>query len=147
MNRLIDGIYGFKGEYAWLSNMHILKNPIEDEYGFLYYSSENYYVAHKTHDVNLKHAISLLTPKQSKTFGRKIDMVPYWDEIKISVMRQAIKQKFDNNSNLKQKLIETGDLYIEETNWWNDTFWGVCNGVGKNVLGNLLMELRNDYQI
>lgn len=147
MNRLIDGIYGFQGEYAWLSNMHILENPIEDEYGFLYYSSENYYVSRKTNDINLKQAISLLTPKQSKIFGRKIDIVPYWDEIKISAMRNTLKKKFCANPKLKQLLIDTGDLYIEETNWWGDTFWGVCNNIGQNVLGNLLMELRNEYQV
>jgi predicted NAD-dependent protein-ADP-ribosyltransferase YbiA (DUF1768 family) len=31
-----------------------------------------------------------------------------------------------------------------EGNWWGDTYWGVCNGVGENHLGKLLMKIR-DY--
>jgi predicted NAD-dependent protein-ADP-ribosyltransferase YbiA (DUF1768 family) len=36
----------------------------------------------------------------------------------------------------------TGDEELVEGNWWNDTFWGVCNGVGENNLGKLLMKIR-----
>ena len=41
-------------------------------------------------------------------------------------------------------LQETRDFYLEETNWWNDTFWGVCNRKGKNILGHLLMKIRDE---
>ena len=43
-------------------------------------------------------------------------------------------------------LLDTGDLYIEETNSWGDTFWGVCEGKGQNVLGNILMGIRTDLR-
>lgn len=39
----------------------------------------------------------------------------------------------------------SGDELIEG-NAWNDTFWGVCNGVGENWLGQLLMERRAELQ-
>ena len=45
---------------------------------------------------------------------------------------------------LKIKLIQTGDAYLEETNSWNDTYWGVCDGKGENILGHMLMKLRKD---
>ena len=32
----------------------------------------------------------------------------------------------------------------EETNHWNDTYWGVCNGVGQNMLGRMLMFIRDN---
>lgn len=38
----------------------------------------------------------------------------------------------------------TGDAELIEGNNWGDTFWGVCNGRGENMLGKLLMEIR-DY--
>ena len=33
-----------------------------------------------------------------------------------------------------------------EGNTWNDTYWGVCNGVGKNTLGQLLMKIREEIR-
>lgn len=51
---------------------------------------------------------------------------------------------------MRARLLETGDAMLIEGNTWGDTFWGVCNGQGLNVLGNLLMEIRQElrfYQI
>lgn len=33
-----------------------------------------------------------------------------------------------------------------EGNTWDDTYWGVCKGVGTNYLGKLLMIVRNDLK-
>lgn len=33
----------------------------------------------------------------------------------------------------------------EETNYWNDTDWDVCNGDGENKLGKILMNTRNYF--
>ena len=30
-----------------------------------------------------------------------------------------------------------------EKNWWNDTYWGECQGRGFNFLGKYLMEIRD----
>ena len=40
-------------------------------------------------------------------------------------------------------LLETGDEELVEGNTWSDTTWGVCNGVGENKLGRLLMIVRD----
>jgi predicted NAD-dependent protein-ADP-ribosyltransferase YbiA (DUF1768 family) len=29
---------------------------------------------------------------------------------------------------------------------WGDRFWGVCNGVGENMLGKLLMQVREELR-
>ena len=47
---------------------------------------------------------------------------------------------------MSNKLLGTGDTYLEEGNTWNDTFWGVCNGVGENNLGRILMEVREELR-
>ena len=57
-------------------------------------------------------------------------------------MEQILWAKFEQNPGLKEKLINTGDAYLEETNTWNDTFWGVCKGKGQNNLGKILMKIR-----
>ena len=59
-------------------------------------------------------------------------------------MRDIIRAKFNQNSMLKLKLLETIDCELIEGNTWRDYFWGVCKGKGKNMLGNILMEVRNE---
>ena len=52
---------------------------------------------------------------------------------------------------LRSKLIATGSEYIQEGNWWGDTFWGVDlkadHPHGDNRLGIMLMEIRNGYRL
>lgn len=139
------GVYGFSGEFRFLSNMWLLEVPLEDEHGIKYYSSENYYVASKTTDIEEKMHIASLPPKKSKVYGRKLKSpVKDWDKIKVKVMNTAVRQKFKNNPDLAQKLIQTGSGHIEETNNWHDQFWGVCNSVGHNMLGLIIMDVRTE---
>ena len=60
-------------------------------------------------------------------------------------MYGLIKQKF-NKEPFRSKLIETGIQYIQEGNYWNDTFWGVNlkTGEGQNILGKMIMTLRDE---
>ena len=67
-----------------------------------------------------------------------------WEEVKIEIMEEALRLKFDD-PHLKDLLLATGDKELIEGNTWNDQFWGVCNGVGENNLGKLLMKLRKEY--
>jgi predicted NAD-dependent protein-ADP-ribosyltransferase YbiA (DUF1768 family) len=62
--------------------------------------------------------------------------------VKVDVMRDLIAQKFAVGSELADRLLATGDQELVEGNTWGDTFWGVCDGVGENWLGRLLMERR-----
>ena len=64
-------------------------------------------------------------------------------------MRFLLEQKFNPNQNPDnyEKLIATEDKYLEETNWWGDTFWGKnLKGEGDNNLGKLLMTIRDSYR-
>ena len=58
-------------------------------------------------------------------------------------MKFALRCKFQVPE-LREKLLATGDEELIEGNWWNDKFWGVCKGEGCNMLGLILMEVR-DY--
>jgi predicted NAD-dependent protein-ADP-ribosyltransferase YbiA (DUF1768 family) len=49
------------------------------------------------------------------------------------------KCKFIQNEDLRKLLLDTGTSELIEDNNWHDTFWGVCNGVGANKLGEILM--------
>jgi GTP cyclohydrolase II len=61
-------------------------------------------------------------------------------------MDHLVAQKFNPtlNPDLYNRLLATGDKYLEETNWWNDTFWGKnLKGEGENHLGQILMQVRD----
>ena len=57
-------------------------------------------------------------------------------------MCAIVLDKFTRNPYLAEMLVETGDRYLEESNHWNDTCWGVCDGIGTNWLGKILMDVR-----
>lgn len=61
-------------------------------------------------------------------------------------MYEICKAKFTQHKDLAEKLLETGDEELVEGNKWNDTYWGVCNGKGKNQLGKILMRIREELK-
>ena len=66
------------------------------------------------------------------------DMIENWDKVKVDVMVFIVYQKF---LLLKEILLDTGDKIIEENS--NDLFWANAKGKGLNMLGKLLMHVRN----
>ena len=56
-------------------------------------------------------------------------------------MEFVLRQKFAH-PDLLAMLLATGDMELVEDNDWDDTYWGVCNGLGQNHLGKLLMKIR-----
>ncbi len=63
-------------------------------------------------------------------------------------MKSLLIQKFDPVKNPENYILlkNTGSRYIEEMNWWRDIFWGKTkDGEGKNVLGQLLMGVRDGF--
>lgn len=137
-------ILGFNGTHRFLSNFF----PATVEYdGLEYPSTEHAYQAAKTEDPAQRRRIrEVQKPGEAKRLGKQVKMRTDWEKIKIDVMRDLVRQKFSKHKDLREKLLETGDAYIEETNSWNDTFWGVCKGKGQNWLGKILMEVREELK-
>lgn len=139
-----DNIKGFFGDYRWLSNFHIC--PVQHE-GIMYENSEQAYQAAKCWRLEDRYKFKEFTPAQAKRFGQTVKMREDWDTVKYDVMYEICKNKFTRNVDLKEKLLTTGNKYLEETNWWNDRVWGVCNGVGENWLGKILMNIRKELKM
>lgn len=136
-------IMGFRGEYSWLSNFHTCVCVWN---GIPFMSSEHVFMYQKSNDPNYRLKIIMSsTPGQAKRIGKTAELRPDWDTYRLIAMSNALKSKFANKD-LSQKLINTGDAHLEETNVWHDTYWGVCNGRGQNMLGRLLMNLRTKLQ-
>jgi len=129
-------ITAFTGEYRWLSNFA----ACEVKWGELTFPSvEHAYQASKFTDPDLIKRFQVVTASEAKRMGRT---KPRFDWDKLAVMEYLLNQKFCDPV-LRNKLIETGDAELVEGNWWGDTFWGVCGGVGENHLGKLLMKIRS----
>ena len=84
------------------------------------------------------------TPGKAKRLGRKATLRDDWDGIKITVMLHTLRLKFGQNRKEREMLLATGDRLLIEGNHWGDTFWGVCDGEGENMLGILLMQVRDE---
>jgi ribA/ribD-fused uncharacterized protein len=134
-------VKGFFGHYRFLSNFEVGDVVYE---GVKYPSSENAYQAAKSLDPEIRKQFLNITPSESKKLGRKIEYRTDWEEVKYKVMYDIVYDKFWRNPYLREMLIETGERYLEETNHWKDQIWGVCNGVGTNWLGKILMDVRTE---
>lgn len=134
-------IAGFFGDWRFLSNFQPCKVWFE---GLEYPSSEAAYMGAKVLDLELRKKFATLSPYEAKKLGHQIKLRPNWDEIKFDIMLEIIFNKFLRNTDLRVKLIETGDKYLEETNFWSDTIWGVdIKKGGQNNLGKILMKVRS----
>lgn len=134
----------FRGEYEFLSNFY----PAPLEFcGIRFPSSEHAYQAMKTRDHAQWIKMSLvIKPGDVKKMGRKVDLDPMWERRKVSVMKEIVTAKFRQNSDLLARLLATGDEELVEGNWWRDTFWGVYQGKGQNMLGKILMSVRDELR-
>lgn len=140
-----DPILGFFDDYRYLSNFWIAPMVVRN---MQFPSMEHYYQAWKScHPSDFEVIRNAITPGEAKRLGKNIQLRPDWELVKDRVMETGLRNKFTQNIELKHKLLSTGDSYLEETNTWNDTYWGVCKGKGKNKLGILLMSLRNELKM
>lgn len=71
---------------------------------------------------------------------------PDWDDVKVDIMRKILRLKVEQHEYVRRKLLATGDRQLVE-NSWRDDFWGWgADQRGKNVLGELWMELREELK-
>lgn len=153
----MDRIAHFAYEHNFLSNFYPAVVTIENE---KYASVEHAYQASKTSDPEKRRIFTVdfnpnLTAAQAKRIGQGVKLRDNWELVKVPVMRVLLVEKFSHPA-LRQKLLSTGDAYLEEGNHWHDVFWGVCHHkmegktcrepehrpFGGNHLGYLLMDVR-----
>lgn len=146
MMKMIDK---FDGEFAFLSNFY--PSAISDGYT-TFPTVEHYFQACKCEYMDDYDAIAAApTPGQAKRLGRQAVLRDDWEQNKLNVMETALRKKFAIPE-LQEKLLATGDAWLEEGNYWHDNFWGVCHCIdcqderGRNNLGKLLMKIRADIR-
>lgn len=134
-------ITAFSGEYEFLSNFYIAPFNYCD---ITFDCVEVAYQAAKCPE-RLCEFIGK-TPGQAKRHGRKVPLRADWEQEKYNVMYALVRAKFFQNPDIASMLVATGDAELVEGNYWHDTVWGVCNGVGENHLGKILMRVRDELR-
>ena len=132
----------FRGDYFFLSNFFPCDVALTiNGKSYVFKDVEAAFQAQK--NVDLLDRFILISGKEAKQLGRKIPITtPNWNSYRLYAMAAALHSKFTNNYLLTRLKMVKG--YIEETNFWKDEFWGVCKGKGKNMLGKLLMNIRDN---
>lgn len=143
-----DRITNFRDENHFLSNFHPCDIVMD---GLIYKSTEHAYQAAKTLDQELRKDFLYCSAGQAKRRGAALTPREDWREVNIGIMRDLLLQKFEDPT-LQEKLLATGDAVLIEGNDWGDDFWGMVYAkdsgelVGQNILGQLLMDVRDHYQ-
>lgn len=131
-------ISSFSGPYRFLSNFFIEPD--------LTHVEGEYQAAKCFLPADAAHLSQLAAPEVAKRLGQHVRMRDDWEQVKVSVMRSLVLQKFTDHEGLRKKLLETGQAELIEGNIWGDTFWGVSNGFGSNQLGEILMSVRRQLR-
>jgi ribA/ribD-fused uncharacterized protein len=137
-------ITSFQGPYRFLSNFW----PAVVRYeGSVYPSVEHAYQAAKTLDLSAREAIRVRTsPGEAKRMGKSLVLREDWEQIRLEIMEDLVRQKFRNSKDLTTLLLATADRPLQEGNTWGDRFWGMVNGQGQNHLGKIIMKIREELR-
>ncbi|MEG4803453.1 NADAR family protein [Microcoleus sp. ARI1-B5] len=134
--------YSTRGEYGSLSNFSRHGFELDGEY---WPTTEHYFQAQKfpqtEHCDQIRQA---KTPKDAAKMGRSRSrpLRKDWEQVKDDIMRKAVLCKFETHADIREILLATGDEEIVE-NAPGDYYWGCGkDGSGKNMLGQILMEVR-----
>lgn len=127
----------------WGEFSNFSAHPIELD-GQRWPTSEHYFQAQKFNDPETREKIRTAPgPGAAARLGRRLPgLRSDWEEVKESVMLDALRAKFTQHRRLRAKLLSTGDAeLVEHTK--NDSYWADGgDGSGQNRLGVLLMQLR-----
>ena len=154
----IKGFFGPK--YRFLSNFWICPNGVEFDRN-IYQSVENAYHAAKVLPECRADFLDV-SPQVAKKLWERYPLVDkdasVWSGRRTAVMGGLVFSKFFRDVELRRKLLETEEKYLEESNDWSGCFWGVAyagskkknaywaNRKCKNMLGGILTETREYWK-
>lgn len=136
--------------YGVFSNL--FRRPIEFE-SETFATSEHAYQAGKARKADVREwVLSAPSPALVAMAAHGLyywDIVPGWSCTKFDRMRGVLRAKFTQHEDLKALLLSTGDARLVESATVDNEvnrLWGEVNGEGRNMLGQLLMELRAELR-
>jgi hypothetical protein len=136
--------------YGAFSNLY--RRPIEFE-GEVFATSEHAYQAGKARKPEVrKWLMAAPSPALLAMAAHGLyywDVAPGWSKTKFDRMRRVLRAKFTQHEDLRELLLGTGDAVLIESATVDNPvnrLWGQVNGVGSNMLGVMLMELRPELR-
>ena len=123
----------FRDQFCFLSNMH--RCTVGD-----FTNVEAAFMSQK--DLSRSSEFIGLTGQQAKVLGKRVTLRDDWDIVKLGIMEECLRTKFSDPI-LRDKLCAIQGNIVER-NYWSDTYWGECKGIGLNHLGKLLMKIRDE---
>ncbi|WP_375455980.1 NADAR family protein [uncultured Methylobacterium sp.] len=139
-------------ERPWGAFSNLFRREIEFE-GELFPTSEHAYQAGKARKPEVRAwLMSAPSPALLAMAAHGLytwDVTPGWSRFKFDRMRGVLRAKFKQHDDLRHLLLSTGNARLVEAATVDNPvnrLWGEVNGVGKNMLGELLMELRRELQ-
>jgi ribA/ribD-fused uncharacterized protein len=136
--------YSTADEYGEFSNFASFPITLK---GKRWPTSEHYFQAQKFEDASHREAIRKAnSPTIAARMGRdrKKKLRRDWESVKVGIMREAVLAKFTQHDDLRTLLLSTGGAkIIEHTE--RDSYWGDGgDGSGRNMLGRILMQVREE---
>ena len=153
--------YFYDKETEYVKKEHICLNnfepsPFIDDKGDKYLSVEHYYQSHKFINLDKNAYLEIKNSpdadsckktarKYEKEFNEKWDKKK-WNEIeKEFYMKKGLISKFSQNLNMLKVLLDTGNFKLVERSP-RDPYWGGLLPNSLNRLGQLLMDIRDEYK-
>lgn len=134
--------YRVDDPYGCFSNFSPHPVVIDNE---VWPTTEHYFQAQKfleqAHRLEIQRVASpMIAARMGRSRSRPLR--PDWEQVKDDVMRAALRAKVQQHADVRATLLQTGDaLLVEHTP--NDRYWADGgDGSGRNMLGQLWMEVR-----
>lgn len=96
------------------------------------------------------------SPKEQKAIGRKVKNYDNekWAEVRYDIVKEGLREKFRQNTDLRQFLCSKSDCIIVEASPY-DRIWGIgydednamehMDNWGENILGKIMMDLSKEF--
>ena len=138
-------IHDLVKEYFYLCNFYMRDMEYKGRY---FTNAEAAYQAEKCINDEDKDAFALgglfSDPTPARDHGQEVPIVDDWDDRRVEIMYDVIKEKFLQNPDLALRLLKTSPCLITKGDRFGDTFWGLTQNGGENHLGNILMYIRDN---
>lgn len=142
----VINFYSTTGEYGCFSNFSRHSIWLK---GKRWPTSEHYFQAQKFAGTEHEEQVRMAKkPMEAANMGRdrKRPLRRDWEAVKERVMLDALRAKFTQHDDLTAVLLGTGDAKLVE-HTANDDYWGDGgDGSGRNRLGRLLVQLRDELR-
>lgn len=140
-------------ERPWGAFSNLYRRPVKFE-GEVFVTSEHAYQAGKARKPEVRRwLMEAPSPALLAMAAHGLyywDVAPGWSTGKFARMRAVLRAKFSQHVDLGELLMSTGDARIVESATVDNEvnrLWGEVAGVGRNMLGTMLMELRDEMRL